>query len=220
MERDLSESNISLFGRAKALILRVGCDVCLTLTGQKSTAKKSAHALWYRQETCDLDGLPEALQGVKILFLTDPHIGGNIDTLATDISTHIHILLEDAHPEKTLVLHGGDFVCSEPGAGMTTEENFLDISTKLFHGLSKYPQFGVIGNHDEENHSFANIRNHLETTHEIVLLERVEDVQAVEIDGAIIKIHGIHTLSTFLHHHTKRERDALLDASIASLNAE
>ncbi len=103
---------------------------------------------------------------------------------------------------------------------MTTEENFLEISAKLFHGLSKYPQFGVIGNHDEENHYFTHIRNHLETTHEIVLLETPEDVQNVEIDGATIKIHGIHTLSTLLHHHTKLERDTLLDTYISSLNTE
>lgn len=140
---------------------------------------------------------------MKILFLTDPHIGGNIDTLATEISTHIHTLLEDAHPEKTLVVHGGDFVCSESGAGMTTEENFLGTSAKLFHGLSKYPQFGVIGNHDEENHYFDTIRHHLETTHEIVLLEKPEDVQKVVIEGATIGVHGIHTLSTLLHHHAK-----------------
>lgn len=143
------------------------------------------------------------MRGVKILFLTDPHIGGSIDSVAIEISTHIHILLEDAHPEKTLVLHGGDFVCSEPGTGMTTEENFLDISAKLFRGLSKYPQFGVIGNHDKENHYFDTIRNHLETTHEIVLLEKPEDVQKVAIEGAVIGVHGIHTLSTLLHHHTK-----------------
>ena len=103
---------------------------------------------------------------------------------------------------------------------MTTEAHFLEVSTKLFHGLSEYPQFGVIGNHDNSNHHFASIRNHLESTHEIALLENPEDVQKVEIEGTTIGIHGIHTLSTFLHAMPKEKRDSFLDAYIASLNED
>ncbi len=69
----------------------------------------------YRHEQCHLSGLPDALRDVKILFLTDPHIGGNIDTIATEVATHIQLLLEGTDPHKTLVLHGGDFVCSASG---------------------------------------------------------------------------------------------------------
>lgn len=86
----------------------------------------------YRQELCDFDGFPEALRGVKILFLTDAHIGGNIDTLATEISTQIHILLDGADPQKTIILHGGDFVCSASGGGETSVDNYRAVSDHLF----------------------------------------------------------------------------------------
>lgn len=140
--------------------------------------------------------------------------------IATEISTHIHTLLEDAHPAKTLVVHGGDFVCSETGGMTTSDDHFLSVSEQLFHGLSEYPQFGVVGNHDQDNHTFPTVRKHLEHHHDIQLLETPDDVQHIEIDGATLAIHGIHTLATFLHRQPKVERDALLDKYITSLNAE
>lgn len=158
-------------------------------------------------------GFPDALRGVKLLFLTDAHIGGNIDPIAREISSHIQLLLEDAHPEKTLIFHGGDFVCSE-----SQEADFLQVSTKLFHKLSLFPQFGVIGNHDQENPYFSHIRRHLEKTHQIVLLENPADIQHVEIEGAILSVHGIHTLSQELHRMSKTDRDLLMDTYIHSIN--
>jgi len=86
----------------------------VTISGKRKKIQSGVNSLSYRTEHCDFSDIPEVLRDVKILFLTDPHIGGNIDGIATEISTHIHTLLDDAHPEKTLVVHGGDFVCSEP----------------------------------------------------------------------------------------------------------
>jgi predicted MPP superfamily phosphohydrolase len=215
MERVASAPTLSLYQRIRALILKVWCEVCLTLTGQKEKAKKCAQSMQFREESCDFLGLPDTLQGVKLLFLTDAHIGGNIDTVAAEISTHIHVLLGDARPKKTLVLHGGDFVCSE-----VEEAEFLEVSTKLFHGLSRYSQFGVIGNHDHANPQFTQIRRHLEDIHALKLLETPDHVQHVEIDGATLSIHGIHTLSDALHIMNKNDRNTLMDTYIDSLNAE
>ncbi len=218
--RILPDLRPSLFHKSLSVILKTGSHALATFLGYRKRAKKNANTLSYRTESLDFFDVSESLRGVSLLFLTDPHIGGNIDALATEISRHIHTLLGDAHPEKTLVLHGGDFVCSASGDGMTTETNFLEVSTKLFHGLSRYPQFGVIGNHDDSNHHFVSIRSHLESTHEITLLETPEDAQRVKIDGATVSIHGIHTLSTLLHNYSKLERERLLDNYIVSLNAD
>ncbi len=174
----------------------------------------------YRQENCDFSGFPDALKGVKLLFLTDPHVGGNIDTIATEVATQIHILLDGADPQKTIVLHGGDFVCSASGGGETSVENYRAVSKHLFRGLSDYQQFGVIGNHDEENASFSIIREHLETRQNITMLEVPEDVQHVDIEGATLSIHGIHTLADALNAMDKNDRDILMNKYIDSLNVE
>ncbi len=220
MESVSPESNVSLFVRIRSLILKVGCEVCLTLTGQKKKAKKCAQSIQYRQESCDFSGLPDALRGVKLLFLSDPHIGGNIDMIATDISTHIHLLLDGANPRKIVVLHGGDFVCSASGGVETSVDRYCAISEHLFRGISDYPQFGVIGNHDVENRHFPAIRKHLEHHQNITFLETPEDVQYVDIDGAILAIHGIHTLADQLHIMETIDRDTLLDDYINSLNGD
>lgn len=154
----------------------------MVISGKKKEAQQAANTLQYRREHCDFSDLPKALQDVKILFLTDPHIGGNIDTLAPEISKNIHTLLETSHPDKTIILHGGDFVCSETGGMTTSDDHFLSVSEQLFHGLSQYPQFGVVGNHDHDNHTFPVVRKHLENHHDIELLERPEDVKNVKID--------------------------------------
>ncbi|MEI6711196.1 MAG: hypothetical protein WCK88_02985 [bacterium] len=52
------------------------------------------------------------------------------------------------------------------------------------------------------------------------MLEAPEDVQHVNIDGAILAIHGIHTLADELHTMDKNDRDILMDNYIDSLNAE
>jgi predicted MPP superfamily phosphohydrolase len=123
---------LSLLQQSKALILKIGCEVFLVLSGRKNKAQKEAHALQYRTEVCDFEHIPEALRGVKILFLTDAHIGGNIDIIATEISTQIHVLLDGADPHKTIILHGGDFVCSASGGGETSADNYRAVSGQLF----------------------------------------------------------------------------------------
>jgi|GEM_PF-2744176 len=132
MKRVVSESFDTLFERTKTLLLKVGCEVFLTLFGQKQKARTSAKSLHYRQEACHFTDLPEALRGFKILFLTDPHIGGNIDTIATEISIEIHCLLDGCDVRKTIVLHGGDFVCSTSGSIETSFDTYHDISSQLF----------------------------------------------------------------------------------------
>lgn len=118
-------STISLLRKTQALVLKIACELLMVISGKKKEAQQAANTLQYRTEHCDFSDLPKALQDVKILFLTDPHIGGNIDTLASEISKNIHILLETSHPNKTMIVHGGDFVCSETGGMTTSDDHFL-----------------------------------------------------------------------------------------------
>ncbi len=44
-----------------------------------SRARANAAGFSYRNESIPLQSIPEELHGVQLLFLTDPHIGGNIE---------------------------------------------------------------------------------------------------------------------------------------------
>jgi len=187
--------------------------------GARKQAKRNAQKIIYKTEKLHFSYVPPALRGTHLLFLTDMHIGGDIDEIATQISVDIRTVLKYANTEKTIILHGGDFVCGEHEGNMTSEKNFLDIAPHLFCGLTQYPQFAVIGNHDHTNKHFEAIRWHLEKTHKITFLESPEDTETVYVEDAAISIHCIHTLATLLHKHTKAERDKILDASIASINS-
>ena len=86
----------------------------------------------YKTEKIPLEGLPNSLQGVSLLYLTDPHIGGNIDTMAEEVSLGIHTLLKKTFPEKTLILHGGDFICGEESELSTSEKDVFENASLLF----------------------------------------------------------------------------------------
>jgi predicted MPP superfamily phosphohydrolase len=203
----------------RSILFKRGSRILAVLLGYQKRARKNANQLLYRTEPVNLPDIPAALRGVRLLFLTDPHIGGTIDTRATQISREIQTLLAGGTPEKTIILHGGDFVCESGGTDMTTEKTFLDITSQLFGGLSAYPQFSVVGNHDHKHPAFDIFRKHLEEEHRITFLEKPEDMQIITLDRAKIAVHGIHTLAIRLHEYPKKERDTLMDATIDALNA-
>jgi len=64
------------------------------------------------------------------------------------------------------------------------------------------------------------IRKHIETQHNIRLLETPEDAHTLDIDGSMLTIHGIHTLSDRLHIMKKDDRDVELDQYIRACNTE
>ena len=44
--------------------------------------RKNAEKMQFKTEKIELRDIPSALQGTSFLFMTDPHIGGNIDDMA------------------------------------------------------------------------------------------------------------------------------------------
>jgi len=142
----------------KHSIEKAFCGTFLTMFGARKQAKRNAQKIIYKTEKLHFSYVPPALRGTHLLFLTDMHIGGDIDEIATQISVDIRTVLKYANTEKTIILHGGDFVCGEHEGNMTSEKNFLDIAPHLFCGLTQYPQFAVIGNHDHTNKHFEAIR--------------------------------------------------------------
>lgn len=101
----------TFFHRTRSRVFVTGSHLLAILLGYRRRARQNANQLLYRTESVRLPDIPAALQGVRLLFLTDPHIGGNIDARATQISLGIQTLLAGSTPLKTLVLHGGDFIC-------------------------------------------------------------------------------------------------------------
>lgn len=208
-----------LLHRARSLLFKTGSQILMILLGYRGRAHRNAHHLTYRIEPVHLLGIPTALQWTHLLFLTDPHIGGNIDTQVADISREIQSLLTGSLPEKTLILHGGDFVCEWGGAEETSKTTFFDNIPKLFQWLSFYSHFSVIGNHDQSHPDFDTFRQCLEEEYQVIFLEKPEDTRYILINGAKIALHGIHTLATYLHTYPKERRDILMDAIIDALNA-
>lgn len=86
----------------------------------------------YKTEKIPLENLPDSLRGLSLLYLTDSHIGGNIDTMAEEVSSGIHTLLKKTLPEKTLILHGGDFICGEESELSTSEKDVFENASLLF----------------------------------------------------------------------------------------
>jgi hypothetical protein len=86
----------------------------------------------YKTEKIPLENLPNSLQGLSLMYLTDPHIGGNIDTMAEEVSLGIHGMLKKTLPQKTLILHGGDFICGEESELSTSEKNIFENASLLF----------------------------------------------------------------------------------------
>ncbi len=183
-----------------------------------SRARANAAGFSYRNESIPLQSIPEELHGVQLLSLTDPHIGGNIDSLAAEIHRNTKKLLEHSDPEKTLVLHGGDFICGQWTDLAKSERNAFDVADILFDGLGKYRNFAVVGNHDDEDVTFPEMREHLEKNIHAQFMIDPTDMKQVEINGKNIGIHGIHTLALRLHLMPHEERNALMDAYIDKLN--
>lgn len=179
---------------------------------------REAGNVFYRNEHVDM-GVPE-LNGFRLLFPTDVHIGWNINTIAREVGLSIHALLDASTPENTVVFHGGDFVSKRAYMPATTKADMKKYTPHIFAGLHRFKNVGVIGNHDEGNADFRKyLRWKLELEQAIDFLESPEDVQYFEYNGHEIALHGLHTLGNYLNLLIKPERDELLDRYINALNS-
>jgi predicted MPP superfamily phosphohydrolase len=99
--------------------------------------------------------IPE-LDGFKILFPTDVHMGGNVNALARQVGLGMDALLDGAQPKNTVIIHGGDFVSKRAYMPATTKEDMKKYTPHIFAGLHRFRNVGVIGNHDYGNPDFGN----------------------------------------------------------------
>lgn len=180
--------------------------------------RHNASAVHFRREPIKFFGF-HGFEGVSFLFISDLHIGGNIDHIADHISQGIHGLLKHAHSEHTYVLHGGDFISSIGKREHLSYEHFTHIATKLFRGLESSKHFAVVGNHDEESPEFPVVKQWLEETYEMHFFTEPRHAKKIFIGERNICIHGIHTLAKHLHTMKKRDRNMLLDQYIYTLNS-
>ena len=95
-----------IFWRSKMRVLKifVGTFSLTPLVGRRG--KNNAKKMLFRQEKISLLHVPRALSGTSFLFLTDPHIGGNIDRMTGEVAHGIARLLKGRKKEKTFILHG------------------------------------------------------------------------------------------------------------------
>ena len=156
--------------------------------GQQNTKK-----MFFHTEEIPLD-VPRGLRGTTLLFLTDPHIGGSIDAIIPEVNAGMKQLLMDTDPTKTLILHGGDFISGHSGTFSPTGPDITKVASELFAGLTSYPHFAVVGNHDEEDPDFPRMRKHLEDQFGVHFMTSPKDTQLLTMGENTILIHGIHTL--------------------------
>ncbi len=116
--------------KIKVLQIFIGTFARVPLVGKRG--RKNAATMLYKTEKIPLENLPSSLRGLSLLYLTDPHIGGNVDAMVEEVSLGIHALLKKTHPERTLILHGGDFICGEEAELSTSEKDVFENASLLF----------------------------------------------------------------------------------------
>lgn len=161
--------------------------------------------------------VPSDLHGLSLLFLADPHMGGSIDTIVPEVIEGMNVLLSETDPEKTCIMHGGDFICGHSGTHTATSE-ITEIAGRLFGDLLPYKHFAVVGNHDEEDLEFPRMRHYLEDVFGVHFMTEPAHSQTLKIGESQVLVQGIHTLLNRLQTMKKAERDVLLDAYIHLLN--
>jgi predicted MPP superfamily phosphohydrolase len=99
------------------------------------------HSIGLTRTFLPTDGLPEALEGVRIGFISDLHRSGTVS----------HVLIEQAvrmlmNERPDLIVLGGDYVTH-------ADVRYMESAAAALGGLSApVGVFGVVGNHDDETH--------------------------------------------------------------------
>lgn len=203
--------------KIKSTTLLVWLGVFAMIPGIGKKPRQRASHIHFRHEPVKFFGLHE-FSGLSLLFLTDPHIGWSIDAIAAQTAHGIQMLLANAKPETTIVLHGGDFVSAHGTKKTLSFEHFVEVAKKLFHGLEGFRHFAVVGNHDDDNADFVHTRAWLEDKMQVHFLTEVRHAKKIFINDKSLCIHGIHTLAKHLHKMPKKERNIILDQYIYTLN--
>ncbi|HVX30001.1 MAG TPA: metallophosphoesterase [Nitrolancea sp.] len=124
-----------MFGRLSRTSLGL-----ITLLGAGSLAYSVAiepRVLRLRQFRTGIPGLPAELEGLRVAFLSDFHVGGpgqgrNLTSQALDLV---------AQEQPDLILLGGDYF----------DKGHWDNESGVFDALSAFPRVvGVLGNHDQK----------------------------------------------------------------------
>jgi predicted MPP superfamily phosphohydrolase len=130
------------------------------------------HALQLTQTELPLRGLPAALDGLRIGFLTDLHLSELVP--AEDVA-HAVAAINAARPD--LIVLGGDYVSF-------ADRGYMDPVAELLSPLrAPHGVFGIVGNHDDESAMPSALRRR-----GIEML--LDDRTALEIRGERLELAG------------------------------
>ncbi len=136
---------------------------------------------------------PALLSDMKIVFLTDPHVGGPHITL--DKLKEIVETTNEMNPD--LILLGGDYVVTGlVGGTYVPSRKIIDVLSELYAPLGVY---GVLGNHDHWDDNERMVKEFASSP--IVLLE--DDHRVLEYKGAQIAVVGISDYYEAEHNVTR-----------------
>jgi predicted MPP superfamily phosphohydrolase len=118
----------------------------LTAVGVGTAAGTAAHGFLYERHHIEITraavtlvGLPEALSGLRVGFLTDLHRSA---TVSHELASAAVRLLMSERPD--LIVLGGDYVTF-------ADTRYIGAAAEALAGLSApHGVFGVIGNHDDD----------------------------------------------------------------------
>lgn len=156
---------------------------------------------------------------LSLLFLTDPHIWGDIDHISDTVWEELDRLIWHEKKENVIILHGGDFVSSEwKHQDRLAFENFAQVAQKLFGKLAGFKHFAVEWNHDQKNTDFPYSKKWLEDKLWVHFMSEPRHAKRIYHDDKCICFHGIETGISYLHTMPKNERNMILDQYIYILN--
>ena len=131
------------------------------------------HALGVTRVDLPLSGLPQALDGLRLGFLTDLHHSSTVS--ADDISDAVDLLNAE---QPDLAVLGGDYVSFK-------DRSFMGpVAERLGALAAPHGVFGIIGNHDDERVMPAELQRR-----GIAML--LDDRTTVEINGARLDLAGV-----------------------------
>ncbi len=131
------------------------------------------HALGVTRVDLPMSGLPQALEGLRVGFLTDLHHSA---TVSADLVSKAVELLNAERPDLTVL--GGDYVSFGDRVYMAP------VAERLGALVAPHGVFGIIGNHDDERVMPAELRRRGVT----MLLD---DRTAIAIRGERLEVAGV-----------------------------
>jgi uncharacterized protein len=131
------------------------------------------HALGVTRVDLPMSGLPQALEGLRVGFLTDLHHSA---TVSADLVSQAVALLNAERPDLTVL--GGDYVSFGDRAYMAP------VAERLGALVAPHGVFGIIGNHDDERVMPAELRRR-----GVAML--LDDRTAIVIRGERLEVAGV-----------------------------